>query len=205
MIHRGDTKLKVWDISNGAIQSTPIAEHVIERGRGTDCCWSPDGEWIAFGETHATKYQQTRQSPQSGLQHPRLERAHDDRASCVQPGSSVRLSHIYSHGLLGRLPPARVVDTLSGRLLLLHLGRWRGPEQATQANASTGKARLCALAVQISPLRSSGQARCHHSLVLTERGDRPLCEGLGQRHRRAASSDIGTLGASDPRKFLSRR
>ena len=54
MISRGDTKLKVWDISNGAIQSTPIAEHVIERGRETDCCWSPDGEWIAFGETHAT-------------------------------------------------------------------------------------------------------------------------------------------------------
>ena len=48
MISTGDNKMKGWDISDGATQSDPIAEHTKE-GRLEPCFWSPDGEWIAGG------------------------------------------------------------------------------------------------------------------------------------------------------------
>ena len=54
MISIGDTKLKICDISNRAMQPTSIAEYANEPGSGTCCFWSPNSEWLAFDKTHVT-------------------------------------------------------------------------------------------------------------------------------------------------------
>ena len=50
MVSTGGTEMKVWDISDGAKQSTPVEEHTME-GRLGRCSWSPNGEWFALCET----------------------------------------------------------------------------------------------------------------------------------------------------------
>ena len=50
MVSTQGTKMKVWDISDGTAQSTPIEEHTKEGWLGR-CFWSPNGEWIAFSES----------------------------------------------------------------------------------------------------------------------------------------------------------
>ena len=53
IISMGDSKMKVWGISNEAIEATPIAEHATEHNIVERCFWSLNGEWIAFcGVTH---------------------------------------------------------------------------------------------------------------------------------------------------------